>query len=351
MTNPHAPSPSRRHVLASGGAIGAGLLLAACGSNGDDGSDGSSSGAHANSRVPSGPWTFKDDRGKTATADKTPQRIVAYVSSAAALHDFGIECVGVFGPTKQKNGKPDIQAGNLDVDKLTSVGNNWGEFNVEKYATLQPDLLVSNMNTPPSLWYIPDDSKDKILDLSPSSIGILTAKTSLRNAIQRYATLAESLGADLKAKQVTDAKARFEKASETLRQAAKGKRGLKLLAVSASSDNLHVGNPQSFTDLRYYQQLGANIGAPGKTDELGFFRAVSWEQADSYEADLILVDRRTGNLQPDELRRSKPTWRNLPAVKAGQVIPWFSEPQYSYAGIAPLIEDLARAIQDARKLV
>lgn len=33
--------------------------------------------------------------------------------------------------------------GELDIDKPTIVGNTYGEFNVEKYATLRPDPLGS----------------------------------------------------------------------------------------------------------------------------------------------------------------------------------------------------------------
>ncbi|MEU8352195.1 ABC transporter substrate-binding protein, partial [Streptomyces sp. NPDC048845] len=39
------------------------------------------------------------------------------------------------------------------------------------------------------------------------------------------------------------------------------------------------------------------------------------------------------------------------AVEAGQVVGWSSEPRYSYAGCAPLIEELAKAIEDAKKIV
>lgn len=101
---PAAPALSRRGVLTAVGALGLGGLLSACGSDGDKDSDGGSS---ANSSAGGGTWRFKDDRGTTVEADRTPKRLVAFVGSAAALHDLGIECTGVFGPTKLKNGRPD----------------------------------------------------------------------------------------------------------------------------------------------------------------------------------------------------------------------------------------------------
>ena len=36
--------------------------------------------------------------------------------------------------------------------------NAWGEFSVEKYAGLRPDLLVTHMYDPGALWYVPDES-------------------------------------------------------------------------------------------------------------------------------------------------------------------------------------------------
>ncbi|WP_058045035.1 ABC transporter substrate-binding protein [Streptomyces roseifaciens] len=331
---------SRRGLLAAGGALGAGALLTACGGGSKGSSDGDSDSA-------SGPWSFKDDRGETAKADRTPKKVVAFTGTAAALHDFGVECVGVFGPTIRKGGEPDPQAGDLDIDKLTVLGNAWGEFGVEKYAALSPELLVTNMIQGTELWYVPEESKKKILGFAPS-IGINVTKVSLTQVIGRYAALADSLGADLKAKEVTDAKDRFEKASETLRKAARDNKGLKVLAASGSADLLYVSDPGVYADLAYFKSLGVDFVVPDKVTG-GFFESLSWENAGKYPADLILLDNRTAALQPKDLA-AKPTWAGLPAVKAGQISPWLSEPRYSHAGCAPLVEALAEAVQKAKKV-
>lgn len=339
MRTPRSVSPSRRTLLTAGGALGLGALVAACGGGG-----GKTSSEPAGAK---GPWSFTDDRRTTAKSDRTPARVVAFTAAAAALHDFGVECVGVFGPTTLKNGAADPQAGDIDVAKVTVLGNVWGEFNVEKYAALAPDLLVTNMYQPDALWYVPDDTKKKILSLAPS-VAFTTAGVPLTEPIRRYAELAASLGADLKAAKVTDAKARFEKASETLRRVAKAKGGLKVLAASGSADLLYVSTPGVYADLSYFRSLGVDVITPGKVTG-GFFENLSWENADKYPADLILLDDRTSALQPKDLA-AKPTWAQLPAVKAGQVTPWASEPRFSYAGAAPLIERLAAAVEKAVKV-
>ncbi|MFF1309528.1 ABC transporter substrate-binding protein, partial [Streptomyces sp. NPDC058320] len=156
MPNARLSTPSRRGILAAGGALGLGAALAACGSDSKDSGSGAKSGS-----AKSGPWSFKDDRGTTAKADKVPANVVAFTSVAAALWDYGIECKGVFGPTKTSDGKADVQAGDIDVDKVTIIGNEWGRFNIEKYATLSPDLLVTTVyDTAGTLWSVPLESKD-----------------------------------------------------------------------------------------------------------------------------------------------------------------------------------------------
>ncbi|MET4925067.1 hypothetical protein P3L51_22390 [Streptomyces sp. PSRA5] len=229
---------TRRRPLSDTGALGLGALLTACGDRS---------------------WSFEDDRGRTARTGQPPQRVVAFVSAAAALHDYGVECVGVLGPTDPIGGKPNPQAGELDLTKLTGLGKAWGEFNIEKYAALEPDPLISNMFPPPDLWYVPAESVTKIEALAPS-VGITARKA-------------------------VDAKARFDRAERTPRQAAAAKKkdgGLKVHAM---------------------------------TDDAG-----------------------------------RPTWNRLPAVKAGQITPWSMEKRYSYAGYAPVLEQLTAAITKSRSL-
>ncbi|WP_329457786.1 ABC transporter substrate-binding protein [Streptomyces sp. NBC_01497] len=336
-------SVGRRGLLAAGGALGLGAVLAACG--GKSGTTTSSDGNGTTAKA--GPWSFKDDRGVTAKADSTPKNIVAFVGTAAALHDYGIEVKGVFGPTKKKDGSPDVQAGDLDVNKVTVIGNVYGEFNVEKYAALDPDLLVTEQWQKGELWYVPDKSKAQITKLAPV-VALEASQTTVPKAIQRHEDLAASLGADLKAKKVTDAKAAFEKAAARLRAAAKARPEITVLIGSASQDLFYVSLAKMSADTAYFQQLGVRFVTP-KVDSQGYFEDLSWENVGKYRADIIMMDNRSSALQPSALS-GKPTWAQLPAVKAGQVIPRVTEPIYSYAQCAPILDDLAQAIEKAKKV-
>ncbi|MFI6641913.1 ABC transporter substrate-binding protein [Streptomyces sp. NPDC050504] len=341
MPNARPSHLTRRGLLAAGGVIGLGAALAACGDDkSDKGSKSTGSGAKE------GPWSFTDDRGLAVKTNSgsTPKNIVAFVGTAAALHDYGIGVKGVFGPTRLKDGKADVQAGDLDVNGVEIVGNVWGEFNIEKYAALAPDLLVSAMWEKDALWYVPDQSKDKILKLAPS-VALWASNTTMAKALERHAQFAGSLGADLTAKKVTDAKARFEKASARLRAAAKSKPEITVMIGSASAELFYVSEAKMSADTLYFQELGVKFVTP-KVDKGGFFEGLSWENAGKYDADIIMMDNRSGTLQPDALT-SRPTWAKLSAVKAGQVVPRVTEPIYSYDKCAPILEDLAKAIEDA----
>ncbi|WP_406100469.1 ABC transporter substrate-binding protein [Streptomyces canus] len=347
MSHARAAHLTRRGILAAGGALGLGAVLAACGDD-DSGSEGSSKETTA---AKSGPWTFKDDRGTTVKLDEVPTKIVAFVGVAAALHDYGIEVKGVFGPTKTKDGKADVQAGDMDVSKLTVFGNVWDQFNVEQYAAFAPEVLITTtFDSAGTLWYVPAASASKIAKLAPS-VAVSVYDRQITTPLQRVWELAESLGADMTAAKVTDAKKRFEAASERLRTAAKAHPDVKVLAGSAAQDVFYVSGTNLSIDLEYFKALGVNFVEPPASAlkaSGGWYESLSWENVDKYAADIIMMDDRTATIQPADITEA--TWKKLPAVKAGQVISRSPEPIPSYDKCVAMVENLAKAIETAKKV-
>ncbi|GLW45438.1 ABC transporter substrate-binding protein [Streptomyces sp. NBRC 14336] len=338
---------TRRGILAAGGALGLGAVLAACGD--DDAKSGGSGEEKAAAK--SGPWTFKDDRGETVKLDKVPTNIVAFTGVAAALFDYGIQVKGVFGPTTTKEGKPDVQAGDLDVSKVTVLGNEWGKLNIEKYAALAPEVLITTtFDDAGTLWSVPLESADKIAKLAPD-VAISVYDRQLTQPLERMWELAESLGADMKSAKIADSKKKFEAAAARLRAAAKAKPDIKVLAGSASPEIFYVSGTNFSIDLEYFKALGVNFVEPSekaKEPNGGWFESLSWEQVDKYDADIIIMDDRSSTLQPADITEA--TWKKLPAVKAGQVIPRSPEPILSYDKCTPLLENLAEALENAKKV-
>lgn len=306
---------SRRGLLAAGGALGLTALLAACGS---DSADSGSGG---------GSWSFTDDRGKKAETDGRPEKIVAFVSSAAALHDYGVTCTAIFGPSEPVGGRPNPQAGDLDLAELESLGEAWGEFNVEKYASLRPDLLVAGMYQENTLWYVPEESAEAVGQIAPS-VGVQLSGKPLVEIIERYGELAAALGADPDAPPVAEARARFEAAGAALKTLAAARPDLKVMVVTATPDALYVAYMPDHPDITYWSGLGLGIVSPERPTESegGFWEVLSWENADKYAADVI----------------------GLPAVKAGQVYPWHAAERYSHLGYAQVMEELKGHLEGAR---
>ncbi len=350
MSNARATHLSRRGILAAGGALGLGAVLAACGD--DDAKSGGTDADASKATTATGPWTFKDDRGTTVKADKVPSSIVAFTGVAAALYDYGIEVKGVFGPTTTKDGKADVQAGDMDVTKVTVLGNEWGQFNIEKYAALAPDLLVTTMfDSAGTLWYVPEESKEKILGVGAPTVGISVFDIQLDQPLARMLELAKSLGADTASAKITAAKKAFEDAAARLRAATKAKPDIKVLVGSASQDIFYVSGSNLSVDLEYFKALGVNFVEPS-ADALkasgGWYENLSWENVDKYKADVIIMDNRTSAIQPADITEA--TWKQLPAVKAGQVIARNPEPILSYDKCTPLLTGLAEAIENAKKV-
>lgn len=320
---------SRRGFLIGTGGVAA-VALAGCGND-------SASPATTPS---AGPWEFTDDRGQKITRDQRPQRVVAYVSSAAALWDFGVRPVGAFGPQKTESGGKEIQAGNIELSTVTSVGNAWDDFNLEKFTALKPDLVVTGLTgtKPTDLWAITPEIGEKVQRVAPI-LALSEFKVPLPKVIDRYAQLAKALGGP------AGPRDEFQKASDDLSAAAKDRVGLKVLVAYADKDGIYVAKPEFFADLGYYRELGLDIVSGGGTED--YWEKLSWEQVGKYPADLILTDSRAYSLTQQQMAEY-PTWRQLPAVRAGQLGAWSAEPRFNYELATPVIRTLTDVVKRSR---
>ncbi|MFJ7269146.1 ABC transporter substrate-binding protein [Streptomyces sp. NPDC099050] len=332
----------RRNFLALGGALAASGLLVACGS-GDDKKK-TDSAKPSTSAAPAGPWSFTDDRGKKIELPKRPERIVAQAHPAAALWDFGIKPVGLFGPQKTADGKPSPQIGNIDLTKTESVGTAFGEIQLEKLIALKPDLIVT-IAYGPMVWYLPEEVYAKVEKIAPIAV-IQLMGVAVPDAVKRFGELAAALGADPNSPEIAKAKADFEAAAESVKKAAAAKPDLSVAVVSGTKDTLFVADPTFHGDVKYFEQLGVKLVKP-QTPEAGF-ESLSWEQGGKYKADLLLEDARPeGGLDNEQMKAAYPTWKASPAVVAGQVEPWQTETPFTYQRFTKVLTDLAAAIGKA----
>ncbi len=280
--------------LAAAVAVALALPLAACGSSSDDASSDQA-------------WTYTDDLGTKLELGKAPERIVAQSSVAAALTDLGLgdKIVGVFGPVKNADGDVDSQAAGLDVDSVEDVTGEgeYGDIDLEKMAGLKPDLIVTSSYVEPDLWYINKDAQTK-LDKQYQTLVISFDGKTLPQIIESTEKAAKALG-----------------------------------------DLFYVSNPDVSPDLKYYRdEIGLDIVTPKNPDEGGYFESLSWEKADTYDADIAYWDDRIGSAGLAALKK-EPVWGKTTAAKNDAYIPWTSVAPPSAQAYADVFDRFADGLE------
>lgn len=318
---------NRRMVLAAVSALAL-LSLAACGSTTSDNDSGS------------GAWSFTDDRGEKISLDAEPKRIIAQSSLAAGLADIGVEVVGTFGPLKLPDGSPDPQSAGLDLDKVVDVtgGGEFGGLDLEKVTELKPDLIITNMYVPPELWYINEATATKLEKLAP--IAAVDFKgDSLVESLEDVQKLGVALGADLDSAEVTKGREDFDAASKRLEGVGADLGDRQIAVVSASPELYYVADPAQFPDVAYYQSLGLPV-IEAKPAKDSYWAELSWENADTYDADIAMWDNRMGEAQLKDMQ-TEPTFATIKAAKNDAYVPWAAVAPNSFAAYADVMNTLA----------
>jgi iron complex transport system substrate-binding protein len=325
-------SPSR-FLCAAVGAVAA-IAVGGCGSD-------STTGAAAG-----GPWKFTDGSGKVIELDSKPQRIIAHSHAAASLLAYGIRPVGIYADTPVEK-DPGLE--DADLEGIEILGETWGEIDVEKAATLAPDLIVAD-------WWPVDkahsgvedgveEQSKKIADLAPM-IGASQGDSAV-SLIEDYEKLAESLGADLDSEEVVAQRDRFEGALAAFKQAVEDNPGLTALGVSPTNELLYVAVPEHAPELLDFQRWGLDVIDPSSPDKaFPYWENLSWENADKYQPDLLLIDDRS---YPANLKQAErqPTWDSIDAAAEGAVAPWPGYWIHTYADYADQLEQLTDVIEKA----
>lgn len=333
----------RRFIGGIGAAAAAAAFLVACA---DDEDSPSASGNGGTSTATAGGFTFTDDRGITVTLPTRPVRIVAQADSVAALHDLGIETIATFGEALPADTP---QLASRGLGDMESVGEVWAEIDIEKLASLKPDLIVTRLypsTDPPIVWGIANESLVSIERVAPIvTIDMLKVAT---HGLERFAELAAALGADLESSEVAADIQHFEDASEAVRTAAKAKSGLTFLGLSPTADNLYVAVPKDHPDIAYFVELGVDFVVPETTDPT--WATVSPERIGDYPADVFFIDARgTGGERPAwDAFEASDLAMSMPAAKAGQLVEWHAAPIFSYRDFAENLDTLAAAINEAK---
>jgi iron complex transport system substrate-binding protein len=328
------------------------LVVSGCGDDDDsvasdpETTDPAVSETAATDTTASGGWSYVDGSGTETVLDEVPVRIVAHGSAASALIPLGIRPVGIYADAAVED---DLGLRDLDLTGIEIVGEEWGVINLEAVAALEPDLIISE-------WWPVEEAysgleaetggaNDQLRELAPV-VGVAQGP-SIVTMIEDYEELAASLGADLDATDVATSRTRFDDAVERFRTAVAAKPGLTALAVSPTPESLYVAVPEHAAELSDLVGFGLDVVVPDEPDPgFEYWQTLSWEEADRYQADLLLIDERG---YPDNLAEAErvPTWTSLTAAAAGAVAVWPAYWLRNYDDYAAALEQLADAVEAA----
>lgn len=285
-------------------------------------------------------WTYTDGTGQTVTLDAVPTRIIASQDAAAGLIPLGIRPVAIYADSPVAEAKA-LQG--LDLTGIEIIGQAWGEVDVEKAAALQPDLIVAEWWPLDATWSGGSTVTDPLGAIAP--ITGPAQGSSILTLIEDYEALAASLGADLASPEIASEKARFEQSLVAFQAAVAAKPNLTALAVWAGTDALYVAATDGSSELMDFRSWGLNLIVPEVADDRGYWETLSWENADKYQPDLILVDNRSATTI--ETAQAQPTWTLMRAAAAGAVTDWPAFWLRNYGAYASELDKLTSAITTA----
>ena len=293
-------------------------------------------------------WSFTDDKGNAIELAKQPVNVIADLIAAAALWDFGIRPVGVFGWDVRADDTFNVAGGRVDASAVEIAGNETTPFDLERAAVLAPDLIVTltdGSGDPNLYWSIDPELVDRARRLAP--IAAINSSRRLDLVVARFAELAGALGADLASEELATAMTNADAAAAAFKTGVAASDGLSAMFIFATPDQLFIANPKVASDLIYFRELGLSI-PDLDVEDTDYWETLSWEQSLKYPVDLVFYSTR-GSLGADELKAHS-AFSAHPALLAGQLAPWNGEEPLSYIGIETTLTNTLASIESATKV-
>lgn len=300
--------------------------------------------AEAGTPAAEGGFHYTDARGDTVDLDALPEKIVMSEQAAAALIPYGIRPVGIWGSSAPE--ESGVLAG-LDVSGIESLGVSYGDVDVDKLASLEPELVITG-------WYAGDylgglgaedaEVSKQIEQVAP--MVTVSAQKSASASLDDWRGLAETLGADVDSGTIAAEKTAFDDGVSQLKAALEERPGTTAYAV-APSTQFYVAIPGEFAELIDYADWGLDVreSSVARDDTSGSFSPVSWENAGDYSSDLLLYDTRSWTTPLDQVERDHPTVGTLDAVTQGRVVDWTTDATFNYSSYTKQITLLTEAVK------
>lgn len=266
------------------------FIISGCSSSQDN--SGSKSGSKSkDSRV------IQHEDGKT-TVTGTPKKVVVLeLSFLDAVYNLGITPVGIADDNK----KDMIQKLVGSPIDYTSVGTR-SEPNLEVISSLNPDLIIADAERHKNIY-------KQLKQIAPT-IELKSREATYDETIDSFNTISKALNKEKEGKEkladhtkvIDDLKAELPKDED---------RSIVLGVARADSFQLHTS---SSYDGEIFSMLGFTHAV--KSDNA--YQEVSLEQLSKIDPDILFISANEGKTIVDEWKKN-PLWKNLKAVKNGQI--------------------------------
>ncbi|MFI8003163.1 ABC transporter substrate-binding protein [Streptomyces sp. NPDC086010] len=283
-------------------------------------------------------WSFEDDRGRLAAADRRPSRVLAYIQAGATLWDHGVRTEGIFGSGHDGSEPDRAKAGGLPLDAVDYRGAG-DDLDIDTLLRGRPDLVVAVSYGHGQLYGLEPDTAKHLEESVPVVVIDVGQARTLDRVSERFAALARSLGGSTD----PDAASGLETARERLRAVARSLSpgGPRVLALSpAGPGQAYVARPRMWPELRVLAELGVELVSPPEGAGVNW-ATVDWAQAAALEPGVVLADIRSNAVPLAGI--GEPAWREVaPGVRT---VPWNPEPLCSARAHARFLGLVADALE------
>jgi len=249
------------------------------------------------------PMTITDGLGRSITLSGPVQRVVS-------LSPSNTEILFAVGAGAQTIGRDDFSDYPAEAQNLEAVGGSWGKYDLEKIATLKPDLvLAAEINTPEQVKAIAD------LGLT---VYLLPNPVTLTEMYERLETLARMTGHEAEtAILIESLKARVLAVVEKMKGIADKDRPLVYYELDATDPNApFTAGAGTFVDALITAAGGKNVG--GSLDSA--WAAISSEKVIEVNPTIILLGDAAYGITPESVA-ARSGWKAIAAVINGNIYP------------------------------
>ncbi|UQZ48766.1 Fe(3+) dicitrate ABC transporter substrate-binding protein [Bacillus sp. PK3-037] len=266
------------------------FIISGCSSSQDN--SGGKAGSKSNdSRV------IQHEAGKTTVTGSPKKVVVLELSFLDAVYNLGITPVGIADDNK----KDMIQKLVGSAIDYTSVGTR-SEPNLEVISSLKPDLIIADAERHKNIY-------KQLKQIAPT-IELKSREATYDETMDSFNTISKALNKEKEGKEkladhtkvIDDLKAELPKDED---------RSIVLGVARADSFQLHTS---SSYDGEIFSMLGFTHAV--KSDNA--YQEVSLEQLSKIDPDILFISANEGKTIVDEWKKN-PLWKNLKAVKNGQI--------------------------------